>query len=172
MALSSHLLAAPSKMRRFAAKDARCLVASAIEASCPLPRFKNVRIPRQHPSRLFHASAAVQVVKPYLLADIGEGMPGRFPVLVVASKQKLTGSRRYHRVSGHPMVRPAGRACRAVRQDMRGAVGQGHRRSNEATPRTKLAFANHIRRSHRASMALSKSYTMRQTRWPRLERSA
>ncbi|KKY18989.1 putative dihydrolipoamide branched chain transacylase e2 [Diplodia seriata] len=61
-------------MRRFAARDARCLAASAIEASYPLRRFKNARIPRQHPSRLFHASAAAQAVKPYLLADIGEGI--------------------------------------------------------------------------------------------------
>ncbi|KAL1644793.1 hypothetical protein SLS58_004258 [Diplodia intermedia] len=61
-------------MRRFAARDARCLAASAIEASYPLRRFKNARIPRQHPSRLFHACAAAQAVKPYLLADIGEGI--------------------------------------------------------------------------------------------------
>ncbi|OJD37652.1 dihydrolipoamide branched chain transacylase e2 [Diplodia corticola] len=61
-------------MRRFAARDVRCLAASAIEASYPLRRFKNARIPRQHPSRLFHASAAALAVKPYLLADIGEGI--------------------------------------------------------------------------------------------------
>lgn len=62
-----------SKMRRFTARDARCIAASALEASYPLRRFKNTRIPRQHPSRSFHASAASLVVKPYLLADIGEG---------------------------------------------------------------------------------------------------
>ncbi|EOD52111.1 Lipoamide acyltransferase [Neofusicoccum parvum] len=61
-------------MRRFAARDARCLAAAAIESSYPLRRFKTARIPRQHPSRPFHASAAAQAVKPYLLADIGEGI--------------------------------------------------------------------------------------------------
>ncbi|EKG19405.1 Biotin/lipoyl attachment [Macrophomina phaseolina MS6] len=61
-------------MRRFAVRDARRLIASAFEASHPLRRFKNTRVPRQHPSRSFHASAASLVVKPYLLADIGEGI--------------------------------------------------------------------------------------------------
>ncbi|KAK0659235.1 Dihydrolipoyllysine-residue acetyltransferase component of pyruvate dehydrogenase complex [Lasiodiplodia hormozganensis] len=58
-------------MRRFVARHSRYLAGSAIEASYPL---KSVRILRQYPSRLFHASAATQVVKPYLLADIGEGI--------------------------------------------------------------------------------------------------
>lgn len=109
------------KMRRFVARHSRYLAGSAIEASYPL---KNVRIPRQYPSRLFHASAATQVVKPYLLADIGEG-----PCYVSFCMLRLTLCRD-HRMPGHPMVRPAGSPSRAVRQDMRGAVGQGNSRGS------------------------------------------
>ncbi|RFU36016.1 hypothetical protein B7463_g339, partial [Scytalidium lignicola] len=36
--------------------------------------YKNLRFPRQHPYRPFHASASHQVIKPFLLADIGEGI--------------------------------------------------------------------------------------------------
>ncbi|KAF2472287.1 branched-chain alpha-keto acid dehydrogenase E2 component [Lindgomyces ingoldianus] len=36
--------------------------------------FKNASVPRQHPRRLFHASSRLKAVKPYLLADIGEGI--------------------------------------------------------------------------------------------------
>ncbi|KAH8808275.1 2-oxoacid dehydrogenases acyltransferase-domain-containing protein [Xylogone sp. PMI_703] len=36
--------------------------------------YKNLRFPRQHSYRPFHASANHQVIKPFLLADIGEGI--------------------------------------------------------------------------------------------------
>jgi 2-oxoisovalerate dehydrogenase E2 component (dihydrolipoyl transacylase) len=40
----------------------------------PPRRFKTSSIPRQHIPRSFHTSARLAVVKPYLLADIGEGI--------------------------------------------------------------------------------------------------
>lgn len=40
----------------------------------PPRRFKTPSIPRQHIPRSFHSSARLAVVKPYLLADIGEGI--------------------------------------------------------------------------------------------------
>jgi 2-oxoisovalerate dehydrogenase E2 component (dihydrolipoyl transacylase) len=43
----------------------------------PIPacrQFKNASIPRQNARRGFHNSPCLKVVKPYLLADIGEGI--------------------------------------------------------------------------------------------------
>ncbi|TID21501.1 Biotin/lipoyl attachment [Venturia nashicola] len=40
----------------------------------PPRRYKTPHIPRQHIPRSFHSSARLAVVKPYLLADIGEGI--------------------------------------------------------------------------------------------------
>ena len=36
-------------------------------------QFRSTSIPRQHARRRFHSSPRLKVVKPYLLADIGEG---------------------------------------------------------------------------------------------------
>jgi hypothetical protein len=38
-----------------------------------LPRFRNPLFTRQHTRRLFHSSGRLGVVKPFLLADVGEG---------------------------------------------------------------------------------------------------
>lgn len=35
--------------------------------------YKGLNLPRHFPARSFHASTRYQVVKPFLLADIGEG---------------------------------------------------------------------------------------------------
>lgn len=37
-------------------------------------RYKTSTVPRQQPRRLFHDSRSLSIVKPYLLADIGEGI--------------------------------------------------------------------------------------------------
>ncbi|QDS74191.1 hypothetical protein FKW77_002093 [Venturia effusa] len=44
------------------------------QQTLPCRRFKTPSIPRQHIPRSFHSSAHLAVVKPYLLADIGEGI--------------------------------------------------------------------------------------------------
>jgi hypothetical protein len=61
------------------------------------------------------------VVKPYLLADIGEGKSAQWR----RSGQQANVVARYHRVSSHPMVREAWRPRRTVRPDMRSTVRQG-----------------------------------------------
>ena len=47
-----------------------------LKASYACRHFKTSTVPRQHLQRQFHNSPALKVVKPYLLADIGEGMFG------------------------------------------------------------------------------------------------
>ena len=46
------------------------------KASYACRHFKTSTVPRQHFQRQFHNSPALKVVKPYLLADIGEGVFG------------------------------------------------------------------------------------------------
>lgn len=45
-----------------------------LKASYACRHFKTSTVPRQHLQRQFHNSPALKVVKPYLLADIGEGI--------------------------------------------------------------------------------------------------
>lgn len=61
------------------------------------------------------------MVKPYLLADIGEGEDAQW----IEVLHKANPVNRYHRMSSHPMVREAGRARRTIRSNLRSAVGQG-----------------------------------------------
>jgi hypothetical protein len=49
------------------------IVRSSIKLPQPFRRFKSQSVARQHIPRSFHSSARFAVVKPYLLADIGEG---------------------------------------------------------------------------------------------------
>jgi len=53
---------------------ARSLLQSSSARSQSRPNFHNPHIARQHQSRLFHASTPLLVIRPYLLADIGEGI--------------------------------------------------------------------------------------------------
>lgn len=50
------------------------LLQDSTRQTLPPRRFKTPHIPRQHIPRSFHSSAHRAVVKPYLLADIGEGI--------------------------------------------------------------------------------------------------
>lgn len=50
------------------------LLQDSTRQTLPPRRFKTPHVPRQHIPRSFHSSARLAVVKPYLLADIGEGI--------------------------------------------------------------------------------------------------
>ncbi|KAE9986601.1 hypothetical protein EG328_005210 [Venturia inaequalis] len=50
------------------------LLQESTRRTLPPRRFKTPHIPRQHIPRSFHSSAPRAIVKPYLLADIGEGI--------------------------------------------------------------------------------------------------
>lgn len=116
-------------------------------------------VPRIPLKRAFHASRRLDIVKPFLLADIGEGK-NKQPELMVFTYRNL----RYPRMPDHPVVRPARCPSRAIRQDMRGSIGQdSHRRMRflEEAAETRLRGP----RSHRHSTESSRSCTMRQTIW-------
>lgn len=84
-------------------------------------------------TKCFSTTHAAHVVKPYLLADIGEGAFSSLFLLFFLSCYLVNRDRsclidiraaeltnafmtgRYHRVSDYPVVRAAGRACSAVR---------------------------------------------------------
>ncbi|KAF2120715.1 branched-chain alpha-keto acid dehydrogenase E2 component [Lophiotrema nucula] len=65
-------------MKSFVSREAgRLLSRSSTANRAPIPachHFKCASIPRQHTHRQFHTSPRLLVVKPYLLADIGEGI--------------------------------------------------------------------------------------------------
>lgn len=53
---------------------------------------------RRHPTRLFSATARAEVVKPFLLADIGEGEEFLFLALLLRVSWKYTNRYRYQRM--------------------------------------------------------------------------
>jgi hypothetical protein len=75
-------------------------------------------------SAAFHSSPGLRVVKPYLLADIGEGMT--ILIREIKASERLTGFSlsRNNGMPNHTVVRPTRSSGRTVRQDLRGAVGQ------------------------------------------------
>ena len=77
--------------------------------------YKTVRLfPRQYPTRRdFHASSRALVVKPFLLADIGEGK--FFCQRESYRSNKLT---RHSRVRNHTMVRRTGSSSGGMGQVM------------------------------------------------------
>jgi hypothetical protein len=83
--------------------------------------FKSHSIPRQQPRRQFHNSPSLKIVKPYLLADIGEGAPA----IGSLCPRFYTNIIRYHGMPGHTMVREARSTRRAIRSHMRSTVRQG-----------------------------------------------
>ena len=86
---------------------------------CLLPALAQQR--KQHQHRLFHSTRQRDVVKPFLLADIGEGA-GIFSTM----KPVLSLTRyRYPRVPDNPVVCAARCKGGTVRQSVRSTVGQG-----------------------------------------------
>ena len=71
--------------------------------------------------RGFAGTDRLKVVKPYILADIGEGeYAGREP-------RPSVNVCRYHGMPGHPVVREAWGARRAIRSYMRSTIRQSVR---------------------------------------------
>jgi hypothetical protein len=109
-------------MKTFARREATRLLSQSnahSRAHIPTPQRANFCIQGQ--KRGFHDSRRLLVVKPYLLADIGEGEDAQW----LHRLHMANVVNRYHRMSSHPMVCEAGCARRTVRSNMRSTVGQG-----------------------------------------------
>lgn len=106
----------------------------------------NTRLPTITSSS-FHSARRLQAVKPFILADVGEGNSAPIYGSLGLTRPRHEG------MPDHPMVRPAWRAGAPVRQDMRSAVGQGrHRGISSVRPGIVLmALADNlaVRRSHK-----------------------
>jgi hypothetical protein len=117
---SRYCVSLQTTMKTFARREASRLLSrsnASFNTHIPTSRQANICIRGQR--RAFHGSRRLLVVKPYLLADIGEGKnfiwspPNPHEANVIA---------RYHRMSSHTMVREARRARRTIRPDMRGTI--------------------------------------------------
>ncbi|KAJ9647937.1 hypothetical protein H2199_001713 [Coniosporium tulheliwenetii] len=61
-------------MKTLIIRELGCILKPSVRPSCAARPFKSPAAPRQYPRRPFHSTARRDVVKPYLLADIGEGI--------------------------------------------------------------------------------------------------
>ncbi|EON61337.1 hypothetical protein W97_00550 [Coniosporium apollinis CBS 100218] len=61
-------------MKTLIIRELGCILKPSVRPLCGVRPFKSPATPRQHPRRPFHGTARRNVVKPYLLADIGEGI--------------------------------------------------------------------------------------------------
>ena len=76
------------------------LIRSLTRSGKPCQHFKSHSLPRQYLRRPFHASAPALVIKPFILADIGEGKPIRIIVLENARVNCQQASRKSRSYNG------------------------------------------------------------------------
>lgn len=101
------------------ATGSQYLIRSLGRSGKPCQHFKSHTSPRQYLRRPFHASAPALVIKPFILADIGEGKH----LLLFTLQEYALIVDRHQGSPNNTMVRRAGGASRAIRQAVRGAIG-------------------------------------------------